>query len=155
MFGKGLYFDSFKGTLDIDNGVAKTTNTEMKAIVGDMKVRGYTNLLNENINYDIKFMPKLASSVPTVVLLTTGGWTFGLGAFVLTKVLEPVIEVISELRFRVTGTMSEPKLKELPRKSKEIQIPESVLSDSKAAQDNAGKDKATVTDPKTPTQVNE
>lgn len=163
VFGKGLYFDSFKGTLDIDNGVAKTTNTEMKAIVGDMKVRGYTNLLNENINYDIKFMPKLASSVPTVVLLTTGGWTFGLGAFVLTKVLEPVIEVISELRFRVTGTMSEPKLKELPRKSKEIQIPESVLSDSKAAQDNAGKNKATVIGPakepvaesKTPTPVNQ
>ncbi|WP_298771478.1 YhdP family protein [uncultured Shewanella sp.] len=163
VFGKGLYFDSFKGTLDIENGVAKTTNTEMKAIVGDMKVRGYTNLLNENINYDIKFMPKLASSVPTVVLLTTGGWTFGLGAFVLTKVLEPVIEVISELRFRVTGTMSEPKLKELPRKSKEIQIPESVLSDSKAAQGNAGKDKASVTDPslkpvadpKTPTSGNQ
>lgn len=131
VFGKGLYFDSFKGRLNIDNGVAKTTNTEMKAIVGDMKVRGYTNLLNENINYDIRFMPKLASSVPTVVLLTTGGWTFGLGAFVLTKVLEPVIEVISELRFRVTGTMSDPKLKELPRKSKEIQIPESVLSDAK------------------------
>ncbi|WP_299007253.1 YhdP family protein [uncultured Shewanella sp.] len=163
VFGKGLYFDSFKGTLNIDNGVAKTTNTEMKAIAGDMKVRGYTNLLNENINYDIKFMPKLASSVPTVVLLTTGGWTFGLGAFVLTKVLEPVIEVISELRFRVTGTMSKPKLTELPRKSKEIQIPKSVLSDSKAAQDKASKDKATVTEPakepvtesKTPTQVNE
>ncbi|WP_299492004.1 YhdP family protein [uncultured Shewanella sp.] len=150
VFGKGLYFDSFKGTLDIDNGVAKTTNTEMKAIVGDMKVRGYTNLLNENINYDIKFMPKLASSVPTVVLLTTGGWTFGLGAFVLTKVLEPVIEVISELRFRVTGTMSEPILKELPRKSKEIQIPESVLSDSKAAQDNANKP---VVAPQTPTST--
>lgn len=72
-------------------------------------------------------MPKLASSVPTVVLLSTGGWTLGLGAFALTKVLEPVIEVISEIRFRLTGTMSEPKLEELSRKSKEIEIPESVL----------------------------
>ncbi|MCL1126119.1 TIGR02099 family protein [Shewanella surugensis] len=149
VFGKGLYFDSFKGTLNIDNGVAKTTNTEMKAIVGDMKVRGYTNLLNENINYDISFIPQLASSVPTVILLTTGGWTFGLGAFVLTKVLEPVIEVISELRFRVTGTMSDPKLKELPRKSKEIQIPESVLSDAKnqSATENIDDNKVNTTSP--------
>jgi Predicted membrane protein len=42
-------------------------------------------------------------------------------------VLEPVIEVISEIRFRVTGTMSDPVVEELERKSKEIEIPESIL----------------------------
>ena len=127
VFGKGLYFDSFTGTLNIDNGVIKTRDTEMDAVAGNMKVRGYTNLMTESLNYDISFVPQLASSVPTVVLLTTGGWTFGLGAFALTKVLEPVIEVITELRFRLTGTMSDPKIEELERKSKEIEIPESAL----------------------------
>lgn len=105
----------------------KTTNTEMDAIAGNMKVRGYTDLVTESLNYDIRFVPQLASSVPTVVLLSTSAWTMGLGAFALTKVLEPVIEIISEIRFRLTGTMSEPKLEELERKSKEIEIPESVL----------------------------
>ncbi|NRD72491.1 TIGR02099 family protein [Shewanella sp. VB17] len=128
VFGKGLYFDTFTGTLDIDHGVIKTHNTEMDAVAGNMKVRGYTDLMTESLHYDIRFVPQLASSVPTVVLLTTGGWTFGLGAFALTKVLEPVIEVITELRFRLTGTMSAPKLEELARKSKEIVIPESVLA---------------------------
>jgi len=127
VFGKGLYFNSFTGTLEIDNGVIKTRDTEMDAVAGNMKVRGYTDLVTESLNYDIRFVPQLASSVPTVVLLTTGGWTLGLGAFALTKVLEPVIEVITELRFRLTGTMSEPKLEELERKSKEIEIPESAL----------------------------
>ncbi|WP_232775169.1 MULTISPECIES: YhdP family protein [unclassified Shewanella] len=127
VFGKGLYFDSFGGTLMLDNGVVKTTDTEMKAVAGNMRVRGYTDLTTESLNYDIRFVPQLASSVPTVILLSTGGWTLGLGAFALTKVLEPVIEVISEIRFRLTGTMSEPKLEELERKSKEIEIPESVL----------------------------
>ncbi|WP_394147698.1 YhdP family protein [Shewanella atlantica] len=127
VFGKGLYFNSFTGTLKIDNGVIKTRDTEMDAVAGNMKVRGYTDLVTESLNYDIRFVPQLASSVPTVVLLTTGGWTLGIGAFALTKVLEPVIEVITELRFRLTGTMSEPKLEELERKSKEIEIPESAL----------------------------
>ncbi|ASJ95456.1 YhdP family protein [Shewanella marisflavi] len=127
VFGKGLYFNSFTGTLKLDNGVVKTTDSEMDAVAGNMKVRGYTDLTTESLNYDIRFVPQLASSVPTVVLLSTGGWTLGLGAFALTKVLEPVIEVISEIRFRLTGTMSEPKLEELERKSKEIEIPESVL----------------------------
>lgn len=127
VFGQGMYFDSFNGNLQIDQGVVKTTDTEMDAIVGNMKVRGYTDLTSQSLNYDIRFVPQLASSVPTVVLLSTSAWTLGLGAFALTKVLEPVIEVISELRFRVTGTMAEPVVEELERKSKEIEIPESIL----------------------------
>ncbi|MCP3128632.1 YhdP family protein [Shewanella sp. KJ2020] len=127
VFGQGMYFNSFGGNLQIDNGVVKTTDTEMDAIAGNMKVRGYTDLTTESLNYDIRFVPQLASSVPTVVLLSTSAWTLGLGAFALTKVLEPVIEVISEIRFRVTGTMADPVVEELERKSKEIEIPESIL----------------------------
>ncbi|MBM7072365.1 TIGR02099 family protein [Shewanella sp. 202IG2-18] len=127
VFGKGLYYNTFKGDLRIDDGVVKTTNTNMDAVAGTMKVRGYTDLMHQSLNYDIRFSPKLASSVPTVVLLSTSAWTLGIGAFALTKVLEPVIEVISEIRFRLTGTMNKPKLEELERKSKEIEIPEAVL----------------------------
>lgn len=127
VFGKGLYYDNFGGDLRIDDGVVKTTNTNMDAVAGTMKVRGYTDLMKRSLNYDIRFSPELASSVPTVVLLSTSAWTLGIGAFALTKVLEPVIEIISEIRFRLTGTMSKPKLEELERKSKEIVIPEAVL----------------------------
>jgi hypothetical protein len=127
VFGQGLYFNTFTGNLNIDNGVVKTTDTEMDAIAGNMKVRGFTDLTTQSLNYDIRFVPQLASSVPTVVLLSTSAWTLGLGAFALTKVLEPVIEVISEIRFRVTGTMDNPQLEELERKSKEIEIPKAIL----------------------------
>ncbi|WP_144212339.1 YhdP family protein [Shewanella donghaensis] len=137
VFGKGLHFDSFNGSLDIDNGVVKTTDTEMDAIAGNMKVRGYTDLTTQSLNYDIRFIPQLASSVPTVVLLSTSAWTLGLGAFALTKVLEPVIEIISEIRFRLGGTMNDPQLEELERKSKEIEIPESILPRKPAADPNA------------------
>ncbi|QDF68300.1 TIGR02099 family protein [Shewanella sp. SNU WT4] len=128
VFGQGLYFNAFSGNLKIDNGVVKTTDSEMDAIAGNMKVRGYTDLATESLNYDIRFVPQLASSVPTVVLLSTSAWTMGVGAFALTKVLEPVIEVIAEIRFRVSGTMSDPKIDELERKSKEIVIPDAILS---------------------------
>nr|WP_165398996.1 AsmA-like C-terminal region-containing protein [Shewanella maritima] len=131
VFGQGLYFNSFAGNLDIDDGVVKTTDTEMDGIAGAMKVRGFTDLTTRSLNYDIRFSPQLASSVPTVVLLSTSAWTLGVGAFALTKVLEPVIEVISEIRFRLTGDMENPVLEELERKSKEIEIPESILRDSK------------------------
>ncbi|MDB2385877.1 YhdP family protein [Shewanella sp.] len=145
VFGEGLYFDSFMGTLKLDNGVVKTTDTEMNAVAGNMRVRGYTNLVTESLNYDIRFVPKLASSVPTVVLLSTGGWVLGLGAFALTKVLEPVIEVISEIRFRLTGTMSNPKLEELSRKSKEIEIPESALPKKAAVTKQSSHQEAALT----------
>ena len=127
VFGSGLYFDSFQGNLEITNGVVKTTDTEIDTVAGDMKVRGYTDLTTQSLNYDVRFLPQLASSVPTVVFLSTSAWTLGIGAFALTKVLEPVIEVISEIRFRITGTMDNPEIQELERKSKEIEIPESIL----------------------------
>ncbi|QSX33229.1 TIGR02099 family protein [Shewanella avicenniae] len=136
VFGKGLYFNSFGGDLRLNNGQLQTTNTEMDAVAGNMNVRGYTDLVSQSLNYDIRFAPKLASSVPTVVLLSTSAWTMGLGAFALTKVLEPVIEVISEIRFRLTGTMANPKLEELERKSKEIEIPKSILPTDNAVDAN-------------------
>lgn len=142
VFGKGLFFNTFSGDLVIDHGVVKTTNTEIDAVAGDINVRGFTDLRTESLNYDIRFVPKLASSVPTVVLLTTSGWTLGLGAFALSKVLEPVIEVISEIRFRLTGTLTDPKVEELERKSKEIEIPESVLP----KEDKSPDDKAPATE---------
>ena len=33
----------------------------MDAIAGNMKVRGYTDLTTESLNYDIRFVPQLAS----------------------------------------------------------------------------------------------
>ncbi|QFU24634.1 TIGR02099 family protein [Shewanella eurypsychrophilus] len=153
VFGKGLYFNSFTGTLNIDDGVVKTRDTEMDAVAGNMKVRGYTDLMTESLNYDIRFVPQLASSVPTVVLLTTGGWTLGLGAFALTKVLEPVIEVISEIRFQLTGTMAEPKLEELGRKSKEIEIPESILPRKPEAEKIPDSDEPAVQQPNSGVEI--
>lgn len=137
VFGSGLYFNQFKGNLDIDKGVVKTTDTEMDAVAGVMKVRGYTDLTTQSLNYDVRFVPQLASSVPAVVFLSTSAWTLGIGAFALTKVLEPVIEVISELRFRLSGTMADPELIELERKSKEIEIPESILREVEHNQGDA------------------
>ncbi|WP_434930668.1 YhdP family protein [Shewanella sp. HL-SH5] len=163
VFGSGLYFNSFKGNLDIKDGVVKTTDTEMDAVAGNMKVRGYTDLTTQSLNYDIRFMPQLASSVPTVVFLSTSAWTLGIGAFALTKVLEPVIEIISEIRFRLKGTMDNPELQELERKSKEIVIPESILrengifpgaedvtADGKGTQEPLSKGKANSTAPQAP-----
>ncbi|UJF21972.1 YhdP family protein [Shewanella sp. OMA3-2] len=163
VFGSGLYFNSFTGNLDIKDGVVQTTDTEMDAVAGNMKVRGYTDLTTQSLNYDIRFMPQLASSVPTVVFLSTSAWTLGIGAFALTKVLEPVIEIISEIRFRLNGTMDNPELQELERKSKEIVIPESILREKgifpsakdaapndKAAQKPSSTDKANITVPQAP-----
>lgn len=165
VFGSGLYFNSFTGNLDITDGVIKTTDTEMDAVAGNMKVRGYTDLTTQSLNYDIRFMPQLASSVPTVVFLSTSAWTLGIGAFALTKVLEPVIEIISEIRFRLEGTMDNPELQELERKSKEIVIPESILrekgifpvsegvSDESGKQESSSVDKGNITAPQVPVKT--
>ena len=127
VFGKGFQYDKFSGTLNSKNGVVSTDNTVIDGTAGDLKVKGFTNLVNQQLGYDVRFSPAVASSVPTVVLLSTSAWNLGIGAFAITKVLEPVIEVITEIRFQIGGTLDKPTIKELGRKSKEIEIPEQIL----------------------------
>lgn len=129
VFGSGLYFNSFKGSLDLNDGLVKTSDTEMDALIGQIKIKGYTDLKTQRLNYDIRLIPQLVSSVPALVLLGLGpaAWPLGLGAFALTKVLNPVMAVISELRYKVTGTMDDPKVTEVGRESKKIEIPMSKL----------------------------
>ncbi|GLP97367.1 YhdP family protein [Paraferrimonas sedimenticola] len=130
VFGKGFYYNKFSGDLTFANGVVDTQNSVMDGGAGVLKVKGYTNLVNEKIDYDVRFSPHITSSVPTVVLLTTNAWNLGIGAFAISKVLEPVIEVISEIRFTLTGTISEPLVNETGRESKEIEVPQELLPEA-------------------------
>ncbi|GLS82359.1 YhdP family protein [Paraferrimonas haliotis] len=149
VFGKGFYYNKFSGDLDLKDGIVNTDNAVIDGTAGLLKVKGYTNLLDDSIDYDVRFSPHLASSVPTVVLLTTSAWNLGIGAFAISKVLQPVIEVISEIRFRLTGTIYEPLVNETGRKSKEIEVPESILPKTEPEQgvESEGKPTADAVEP--------
>ncbi|MBY6187254.1 TIGR02099 family protein [Marinobacter hydrocarbonoclasticus] len=124
VFGSGLHFNRFGGTVQIEQGVVKTNDSVMDAAAGTVRVNGWTNLTTKELDYLIAFSPALTSSVPAVVFMSTGAWTIGLGAFAVSKMLEPVLEVITQVRYHLTGTLDDPILDEVDRTKREIALPE-------------------------------
>ncbi|MBY5993119.1 YhdP family protein [Ferrimonas balearica] len=124
VFGSGLHYNRFAGSIQIDDGVVQTDDSVMDAVAGTVRVTGWTNLTNRELDYHIAFSPALTSSVPAVVFMSTGAWTIGLGAFAVSKMLEPVLEVITQVRYHLTGTLDEPVLNEVDRTKRAIPLPE-------------------------------
>lgn len=121
VFSKGLYYNEIDGDLSIYNGVASTANTRMDGLAGEMAIKGSTNLVSKELDYELAFTPKLTSSLPVIV-----GWMVnpvsGLAALAIDQVIERA-NVISEIRFTMTGTIEEPVITEVDRRSREITLP--------------------------------
>ncbi|QIZ77906.1 YhdP family protein [Ferrimonas lipolytica] len=122
VFGSGMHFSEFGGNISLADGVATTKDGRMDGSAGVLKVDGWTNLHTRELDYQLSFSPALASSVPAVMYLSTGTLAIGLSVFAVTKLLEPVIEVVTQLKYHLTGTLDEPELIEVERLKREVEI---------------------------------
>ncbi|ESP95331.1 YhdP family protein [Pseudoalteromonas luteoviolacea] len=121
VFAKGFFYNQMEGSLQLDNGIAYTQDTKMDGVPADLSISGYANLKTHEINYDLAIAPQVTSSLPVIV-----GWMVnpvtGLAALAIDKVIHSA-RVISEINFKVTGTMQEPIVTEVDRKSREVTLP--------------------------------
>ncbi|KZN37303.1 hypothetical protein N474_07055 [Pseudoalteromonas luteoviolacea CPMOR-2] len=121
VFAKGFFYNQMEGSLQLENGIAYTQDTKMDGVPADLSISGYANLKTQEINYDLAIAPQVTSSLPVIV-----GWMVnpvtGLAALAIDKVIHSA-RVISEINFKVTGTMKEPVVTEVDRKSREVTLP--------------------------------
>jgi uncharacterized protein (TIGR02099 family) len=127
VFSKGFFYNSMEGSMQIAEGIAYTKDTKMDGVPADLTIQGFANLDTQEINYDLAVAPQVTSSLPVIV-----GWMVnpvtGIAALALDQVLHSA-RVISEIKFKVTGTMQEPVVTEIDRKSREIEIPKPAQSE--------------------------
>lgn len=121
VFANGLFFTQFGGEFNIENGRVRTNNTVLNGSAGDMEISGVTNLVSEEINYQLYYIPKVTSSLP-VILAWMVNPPSGLAALLLDRMLHDA-QVISRLEYRISGTLDEPIVEEVSRSSREVTIP--------------------------------
>ncbi|MBQ4832668.1 TIGR02099 family protein [Pseudoalteromonas sp. MMG010] len=131
VFSKGFFYNSMQGTLQLDKGIAYTKDTSMDGVPADLTIKGYANLNTLDINYDLAVAPQVTSSIPVIVAWMVNPVT-GLAALAIDKVIHSA-RVISEINFKVTGTMSKPIVQELDRKSREVTLPQAAQNQPQAA----------------------
>ncbi|MEX1222867.1 MAG: YhdP family protein [Idiomarina sp.] len=121
VFSNGMFYTRFGGTLAIDDGVASTSDTRLLGSAGDLEVQGTTNLVNDEVDYRLVYVPKVTSSLP-VILAWMINPPSGLAALLIDRMLFDA-QVISRLEYRVTGTINDPVVDEVLRDSRKVEIP--------------------------------
>ena len=124
VFQKGLFYNDIKGSLTVESGVVYTENIRMDGVAGNMNMRGFTNLTASTLNYDVTFKPKITSSIPVIAAwLAPGSAGLSLLAGIaIDKIIEKA-DVVSEVRLKVTGDLADPKVQEVKRFTKTIELP--------------------------------
>ncbi|MEM0515062.1 YhdP family protein [Pseudoalteromonas sp. YIC-827] len=127
VFAKGFFYNSMEGSMQLASGIAYTKDTRMDGVPADLSIQGYADLNNQTLNYDLSVAPQVTSSLPVIVAWMVNPVT-GLAALALDKVIHSA-RVISEIKFKIRGPMSDPEVIELDRKSREVTLPQAAQNE--------------------------
>ncbi len=122
VFEKGLHFDSMNASVNFDDGVADNQDFYLDGVAGVMRGKGEVDFTSGIIDYRVSYSPKVTSSLPVLAAFLVTPAT-GVAVLALSKLLEPMVEVVTQIDFALKGNIAEPELIELERVKKEIAVP--------------------------------
>lgn len=121
VFDKGFYFESMSASARIKQGVVDNRDFYMKGAAGNLRGEGIADLVRWRLDYELSFSPNLGGTLPVVAAFSLTPIT-GLYVLALSKLLEPVVDVVTRIDFRVSGPLDDPKLIEAGRDRARIKL---------------------------------
>ncbi|WP_434340363.1 YhdP family protein [Motilimonas cestriensis] len=125
VFVDGLYFDSIKTTANITNGLVNSDDFTLDAAAGRLQGKGQLDLNRWQMDYRMSFYPDVTSSLPVLAAFTLTPVT-GLYVLLLSKIFEPVVDVIAEVNFSLKGDISNPEISEIGREKGVVELPKEI-----------------------------
>ncbi|NUY57289.1 TIGR02099 family protein [Salinivibrio sp. EAGSL] len=122
VFDDGLAFDDITGRAVITNGVLVTDNIRMDGIAGDMVIKGIANLVENQVNADVRFTPDITSGIPVLSAFAVTPQT-ALYVLAVTTAISPVMDVFTQVRYQVTGSIGTPDIREVSRNQEALALP--------------------------------
>lgn len=130
LFKEGFYYDSIIGSFDIKEGILLSKEVSIDGTAADVSVSGQVDLVNQTVNQRVTVVPQLGSSLPVLA-----GWaiepTTGLVMFLVSKIFEPALSVVSQIEYQIVGSIDDPKVIELSKTSKEIEVDQALIEKEK------------------------
>ena len=123
IFDDGMAFDSITGSGKVKDGIFVTNNIEMDAMAGDMTIRGMADLNQRLVDAEVEFVPDLTSGLPVLTAFAVTPQT-AVVVYAVSKVISPVVDVITQVRYQVKGPLGNPEVTELSRSKGEYTLPE-------------------------------
>lgn len=124
VFDNGLAFNYIRGNGTIKHGIFNSNDIKMQALAGDMYINGKVDLIDEKVNANVKFIPDFTSGLPVITAFAVAPQV-ALYVFAISTVLSPVLDVITQVNYQVTGPIAAPDVVERSRLEGEYKVPDS------------------------------
>ncbi|MEQ5205032.1 AsmA-like C-terminal region-containing protein, partial [Providencia rettgeri] len=119
-FSNDFNFDSIKGNAVINQGILTSKDLYIDGLVADIALNGDIDLVKRQINAEAVITPEISATVGVATAFLINPFA-GAAVFAASKVLGPLWSKISVIRYRVSGSLDEPKIDEVLRQLKETQ----------------------------------
>nr|WP_318384642.1 AsmA2 domain-containing protein YhdP [uncultured Enterobacter sp.] len=113
-FNEGFYFDSIRSTAWIKDGVMHTDDTLVDGLEADIAMKGSANLVRRELDVEAVVAPEISATVGVAAAFAVNP-IVGAAVFAASKVLGPLWNKVSILRYRITGPMDKPQISEVLR----------------------------------------
>ncbi|BBR57177.1 MULTISPECIES: AsmA2 domain-containing protein YhdP [unclassified Klebsiella] len=121
-FSEGFYFDSIRSTAWIKDGVLNTDDTLVDGLEADIAMKGSVNLVRRELNMEAIVAPEISATVGVATAFAVNP-IIGAAVFAATKVLGPLWNKVSILRYRITGPIDKPQINEVLRQARSDKKP--------------------------------
>ncbi|MEC5319984.1 AsmA2 domain-containing protein YhdP [Brenneria populi subsp. brevivirga] len=115
-FGRGFYFDSIRSTAWIKDGVLHTDDMLVDGLEADIAMKGDIDLANRQIDMEAVIAPEISATVGVATAFVVNP-VVGAAVFAASKVLAPLWNKISLIRYQISGSLDQPKIQEVLREA--------------------------------------
>ncbi|WAC74481.1 YhdP family protein [Roseateles sp. SL47] len=116
IFSEGFAFDNVGGDIQIAKGVARSDNLRMKGLQAAVLMEGSADLAAETQDLHVLVVPEINAGGAALAYAAINP-AIGLGTFLAQWLLRKPIVAASTEEFRVTGSWTDPKIEQMPRRT--------------------------------------
>lgn len=113
-FGQAFYFDNVRGNAKFKQGILSTDNLFLNGLAADISMIGNVDLVRQKLDMQAVVAPALSTTVGVATAFAVNPIA-GAVVFAASRVLGPLWEKISLIRYQITGDLAEPKVNEILR----------------------------------------
>jgi uncharacterized protein YhdP len=115
VFNSGFAFDFIHGDVQIENGIARTNNLQMKGVNAAILMEGQADIAHETEDVNVVFVPEINAGTASLAYAIINP-AVGIGSFLAQLFLrKPLIEAATR-EFHIDGTWSDPKVTQVDHK---------------------------------------
>ncbi|WP_144391482.1 YhdP family protein [Pleionea sediminis] len=126
IYKEGFFYDAMRGAFRVKDGKVVTDNFYINGKAAEVSLSGMVDLHKETLDQRALIIPKVTSSLPVLA-----GWAVepatGILVWLISKIFEPVIDVVTNIEYRMVGSWNAPQVIELGKSTREVELTDDQL----------------------------